>query len=126
MNFSFKHPYDYDPRFKTRVAYLSMEFGIHQSLKTYAGGLGFLAGSHMRSAFALKQNMVGVGILWKFGYYDQIRKADQTMDVLFQEKVYGFLQETDIQFTLDVNQHEVRVAAFYLPPDVFNTAPVFF
>jgi len=122
----FKHPYEYDARFKTRVAYFSMEFGIHQSLKTYAGGLGFLAGSHMRSAFALKQNMVGIGILWKFGYYDQTRKSDQTMDVLFQEKVYGFLKQTDIRFTITVSQHEVHVAVCYLPPAVFNTVPIFF
>jgi starch phosphorylase len=122
----FKHPYEYDARFKKRVAYFSMEFGIDQSLKTYAGGLGFLGGSHLRSAFALKQNMIGISILWKFGYYDQIRKSDQTMDVLFQEKVYGFLRKTDIQFTINVSQHEVQVGVYYLPPEAFNTVPVFF
>lgn len=127
MDFTpFKHPYEYDARFRTPVAYFSMEFAIHQSLKTYAGGLGFLAGSHMRSAFALRQNMIGIGILWKFGYYDQTRKSDQTMDVLFQEKVYGFLQETNIRFTITVSQHEVYVVVYYLPPEVFNTAPIFF
>src|SRR5690349_19888250 len=102
-----------------------MEFGIHQPLKTYAGGLGFLAGSHMRSAFELKQNMVGVGILWKYGYYDQVRKSDQTMDVLFEEKIYGFLVNTGIRFTIQVSGHNVWVTAFYLPPEVFNTAPIF-
>jgi len=122
----FKHPYEYDARFKKRVAYFSMEFGIDQSLKTYAGGLGFLGGSHLRSAFALKQNMIGISILWKFGYYDQVRKSDQTMDVLFQEKVYGFLRKTDIQFTINVSQHEVQVGVYYLPPEAFNTVPVFF
>lgn len=103
-----------------------MEFGIHQPLKTYAGGLGFLAGSHMRSAYELRQNMVGIGVLWKYGYYNQVRKQDQTMDVLFQEKVYGFLKKTDIKFTINVSGHDVFVTAYYLPPEVFNTAPVFF
>jgi glycogen phosphorylase len=126
VSFSFSHPYKFDERYKTRVAYFSMEFGIDQSLKTYAGGLGFLAGSYMRSAFTLKQNMVGIGILWKFGYYDQVRKADQTMDVLFQEKVYGFLLKTDIRFTIDVSQHKVNVGVYYLAPEIFNSAPVFF
>ncbi|HJS54321.1 MAG TPA: hypothetical protein VJ765_07250, partial [Chitinophagaceae bacterium] len=102
-----------------------MEFGIHQPLKIYAGGLGFLAGSHMRSAFELRQNIVGIGILWKYGYYDQIRKQDQTMDVLFEEKKYGFLKETGLKFTINVSKHEVWVTAYYLPPEVFNTAPVF-
>ena len=48
---SWYHPYEINPEFRTKVAYLSMEFGIHQPLKIYSGGLGFLAGSHMRSAY---------------------------------------------------------------------------
>jgi starch phosphorylase len=51
---------------------------------------------------------------------------DQTMDVLFQEKVYGFLVDTNIKFTIQVNSTEVHVTAFYLPPDVFGTVPMFF
>jgi Glucan phosphorylase len=125
MLFQFNHPYDIAPEYARPVAYLCMEFAIHQPLKIYAGGLGFLAGSHMRSAFELKQNMVGVGILWKYGYYDQVRKSDQTMDVLFQEKVYGFLQKTDIKFTIRVSGHDVWVTAYYLDPGIFNTAPLF-
>ena len=126
MSFSFTHPYIINPDFQKRVAYFCMEFGIHQPLKTYAGGLGFLAGSHMRSAYELQQNIVGIGILWKYGYYDQVRKQDQAMDVLFQEKVYGFLKKTDIKFTIRISGHEVFVTAYYLPPQVFQTAPVFF
>jgi starch phosphorylase len=126
MNSSFSFPYNVNPEFQKRVAYFCMEFAIHQPLKTYAGGLGFLAGSHMRSAFNLRQNIVGIGILWKYGYYDQVRKQDQTMNVLFQEKVYGFLKKTDIKFTIRVSGHDVFVTAYYLAPEVFNTAPVFF
>jgi glycogen phosphorylase len=126
MAFSFSHPYAINPAFEKRVAYFSMEFGIAQPLKTYAGGLGYLAGSHVRSAFQLQQNFVGIGILWKYGYYNQVRKPDQRMDVLFEEKVYGFLQKTDIKFTIKVSRHDVWVTAYYLPPSVFNTAPVFF
>ncbi|HEX5027001.1 MAG TPA: alpha-glucan family phosphorylase, partial [Agriterribacter sp.] len=126
MSFSFAFPYNADPGFQKKVAYFCMEFGIDQPLKTYAGGLGFLAGSHMRSAYELKQNMVGVGVLWKYGYYDQLRKEDQAMDVRFQEKIYGFLKKTDIKFTIKIYGHDVFVTAYYLPPDVFNTVPVFF
>ena len=67
------HSYDFDKKYSTSVAYFSMEFAIDQALKIYSGGLGFLAGSHMRSAFDLKQNIVGIGLLWSFGYYDQER-----------------------------------------------------
>lgn len=126
MSFSFSFPYNIDPNFQKKVAYFCMEFGIDQALKTYAGGLGFLAGSHMRSAYELKQNMIGIGILWRYGYYDQIRKEDQTMGVQFQEKVYGFLKKTDIRLTIRVSGHDVFVAVYYLPPEVFNTVPVFF
>jgi glucan phosphorylase len=52
--------------------------------------LGFLAGSHMRSAFELKQNVIGIGMLWKYGYYDQTRKTDNAMDVQFREKNIQF------------------------------------
>ena len=126
MAFEFSFPYKINPEYKKPVAYFCMEYGIDQPLKTYAGGLGFLAGSHFRSAFELKQHMVGIGVLWKYGYYDQIHKQDQTMDVLFEEKKYGFLKDTGIKFTIKVAKHDVWVTAFYLPPEIFNTAPIFF
>ncbi|MDJ1494855.1 alpha-glucan family phosphorylase [Cytophagaceae bacterium DM2B3-1] len=121
----FLQSYQADPAYQNRTAYFCMEYAIHQSLKIYSGGLGFLAGSHMRSAYELKQNVIGIGILWKYGYYDQTRKGDQTMDVLFQEKVYGFLEKTDIKFSIQINHAPVWVTAYYLPPNVFGTVPVF-
>ena len=60
-------PYSFDKKYSKPVAYFSMEFAIDQPLKIYSGGLGFLAGSHMRSAYELKQNIIGIGILWKKG-----------------------------------------------------------
>ena len=72
MNFSsFAVPYEISAQYAKRVAYFSMEFAVHQPLKIYSGGLGFLSGSHMRSAYELRQNLIGIGILWKYGYYDQ-------------------------------------------------------
>lgn len=126
MQLPFSHPYPINPLYQKKVAYFCMEFGIHQALKTYSGGLGFLAGSQLRSAFELQQNLIGIGILWKYGYYDQVRKPDQTMYVLFQEKVYGFLEKTDIRLTIKVSGHELNVAVFYLPPSTFGVAPIFF
>lgn len=126
MEIPFKYPYKTDEKYRINVCYCCMEFGIDQSLKLYAGGLGFLAGSHMRSAYELKQPMIGVGVLWKYGYYNQVRKQDKTMDVLFEENKYGFLIDTKIKFTISVNKHEVWVTAFYLAPEIFNTAPIYF
>ncbi len=123
--FKFEFPYKLDKKYQQTVAYFSMEFAIDQALKIYSGGLGFLSGSHMRSAYDLKQPVIGIGMLWKKGYYDQIRKADKSMEVLFQEKIYSFLEDTGINFEIDVDQHKVMVKAFYLPPSTFGSAPIF-
>ena len=80
-------PYTSDSTYSKKVAYFSMEFAIHQPLKIYSGGLGFLSGSHLRSAYELRQNLIGIGILWKYGYYDQARNQDQTLQVQWNEKI---------------------------------------
>ncbi|MDF7812460.1 alpha-glucan family phosphorylase [Hymenobacter sp. YC55] len=125
MAFEFK-PYTPAAEFTTQAAYFSMEFALDQALKTYSGGLGFLAGSHMRSAYELKQNLVGIGILWSFGYYDQGRNEDQTMRADFRQKSYSFLQDTGITFPITIHDVDVHVRALYLAPDTFGTAPMFF
>ncbi|MGV4618404.1 alpha-glucan family phosphorylase [Ornithobacterium rhinotracheale] len=122
---AFRAPYEFDPKFKKSAVYFCMEYGIDQALKIYSGGLGFLAGSHMRSAYDTKQNLIGIGILWKYGYYDQYKKEDRRMGVLFQEKIYHFLRDTNIKFTIKISGHDVWVKAFYLDPEIFGTAPLF-
>ncbi|GAB4022924.1 alpha-glucan family phosphorylase [Spirosoma koreense] len=123
---AFRPPYSVDDRFKKSVVYLSMEIAVDQALKTYSGGLGFLAGSHMKSAFELNQNLIGISLLWKYGYYDQVRKTDNAMDVQFREKLYFFLEDTHIEFTIDIAGQPVRVRAYYLDPKHFQTVPLFF
>lgn len=126
MNFkNYTMPYEVDPDYEKAVAYFSMEFAVDQPLKIYSGGLGFLAGSHMRSAYNLKQNLVGIGILWKYGYYDQARNQDRTLNVTWTEKVYNFLVDTGIKFQIRIHAAMVWVKAMYLPPEVFGTAPIF-
>ncbi|MBO9618883.1 MAG: alpha-glucan family phosphorylase [Niabella sp.] len=122
---NFKVPYEVDKNYEKKAAYFSMEFAIHQPLKIYSGGLGFLSGSHFRSAYELKQNMIGIGILWKYGYYDQERNQDQTLDVAWNEKLYSFLEDTGIKFQILVHDAPVWVKAYYLAPETFKTAPLF-
>jgi starch phosphorylase len=102
-----------------------MEFAVDQPLKIYSGGLGFLAGSHLRSAYELKQNLIGIGILWKKGYYDQERNQDQTLKVSFRDKDYHYLTDTKILFPITIHGARVYVKAFLLKPNVFNTVPLF-
>jgi len=122
---NFKVPYTSDDRYSKKIAYFSMEFAIHQPLKIYSGGLGFLSGSHLRSAYELKQNLIGIGILWKYGYYDQARNQDQTLQVTWMEKIYSFLEDTGIKFQITIHDVPVWVKAYYLNPDTFNSAPLF-
>ena len=122
----FAHPYDIDERFEKSAAYFSMEFAIEQSFKIYSGGLGFLAGSHMRSAADMRQNLVGIGINWSYGYYNQGRGDDREHAVQFRRKKYAFLQDTGLRFTIDIHGNQVWVEAHYLPGDVFGTVPMFF
>ncbi len=122
---NFTVPYEVNSQYATKAVYFSMEFAVHQPLKIYSGGLGFLAGSHMRSAFELKQNLIGIGILWKYGYYDQARNQDQTLQVQWNEKIYNFLVDTGIKFQIPIHEHPVWVKAWYLPPTTFNSAPLF-
>ncbi len=119
-------PYSISPEYSEKVAYFSMEFAIDQSLKIYSGGLGFLAGSHMRSAYNLKQDHVGIGILWKFGYYDQSRNHDQTLQPTWTRKMYSFLEDTGIKYQIEIHSSPVWVKVYYLAPEIFNTAPMFF
>jgi phosphorylase/glycogen(starch) synthase len=53
------------------VAYFSMEFGIHTSLKIYSGGLGILAGDYLKEASDSNLNITGVGLLYRYGYFTQ-------------------------------------------------------
>ena len=122
----FQHPYKFDKAYEKSSVYFSMEFAIDQALKIYSGGLGFLAGSHMRSAYEMKQNKIGIGILWSFGYYDQIRNDDDTLGVQFRRKQYNFLEDTGIKFQIVIHGAKVWVKALFLHPEQFGTVPMFF
>src|ERR1041384_56383 len=58
------------------VAYFCAEFGIHSSLPLYSGGLGILAGDHLKSASDLGLPLVAVGLLYRYGYFRQRLRKD--------------------------------------------------
>ena len=125
INLNELFPYKFNKKYSKPAAYFSMEFAVDQPLKIYSGGLGFLAGSHLRSAYELKQNLIGIGILWKKGYYDQERNQDQTLRVSFRDKEYSFLTDTHIVFPITIHGSKVFVKAYLLKPEVFQSAPLF-
>jgi len=64
-----------DTRKGPKIAYFSMEYGLHTSLKIYSGGLGILAGDYLKEASDLNSNMVAVGLLYRYGYFQQVISA---------------------------------------------------
>lgn len=56
---------------KELVAYFSMEYGLQVSLQIYSGGLGILAGDYLKQASDSNKNMIGVGLLYRYGYFKQ-------------------------------------------------------
>jgi phosphorylase/glycogen(starch) synthase len=69
-----------------KIAYFSMEFGFHDSLKLYSGGLGILAGDYLKEASDAKINMVAISILYRYGYFSQILTTlgEQQADLDYQ------------------------------------------
>jgi starch phosphorylase len=73
-----KHWFDthHGASFKGPIAYFCAEFGFHESLGIYSGGLGVLAGDHVKSASDMAMPLLGVGLLYKHGYFRQTIDAD--------------------------------------------------
>jgi starch phosphorylase len=95
------------PDFPGPVAYFSAEFGLHESLPVYSGGLGILAGDHLKSASDLGVPLVGVGILYTQGYFRQRLDAEGR-----QEEVYEPLepQNRPVVPALDADGREVLLS----------------
>ncbi|MHC4157344.1 MAG: alpha-glucan family phosphorylase, partial [Planctomycetota bacterium] len=70
---------------KPTIAYFSAEFGIHECLPFYSGGLGILAGDHLKSASDLGVPIVGVGLLYQKGYFRQYLNIDGWQQEFYAE-----------------------------------------
>ena len=76
----------YDGAGNSQIAYFSFEFGLHESLPVYAGGLGILSGDHLKEASDLGLPLIGVGFVYNNGYFSQRITEDgwqQTEDCIF-------------------------------------------
>ncbi len=67
------------------VAYFSMEFGLHECIPIYGGGLGILAGDYLKAASDMALPVIGVGLIYKFGYFTQRINLDGYQEELFVE-----------------------------------------
>lgn len=83
--FQIKYPHE-----NLQVAYFSPEFGITEALPQYSGGLGVLAGDHLKSASSLGIPIVGVGLYYRDGYFSQSLRSDG-----WQHETYAHDPDTD-------------------------------
>jgi len=128
-------------RGKTTIAYFCAEFGITEGLPIYSGGLGILAGDHLKAASDLGLPLVGVGLLYNRGYFRQRLNLEGWQQEIYPE--YDFYQmpltlmrgeneqplRIDVEFpdrtvTCQVWKAEVgRVSLYLLDSNVLENAP---
>lgn len=77
------------------VAYFCAEYGVHNSLPMYSGGLGVLAGDHLKSASDLGLPLIAIGLLYRYGYFRQ--RLDR---LSWQEEFYGETDPTELPLEL--------------------------
>lgn len=106
-----------------RVAYFSMEYGLDVSMKSYAGGLGILAGDYIKGAKDHDYPITSIGIKWKQGYTDQ--RVDTTGKVYdsFQNQDYDFLKDTGVKVKVKIRQRDVYCKVWLV--DSFGNAPLY-
>ena len=73
------------PEASSPVAYVSAEYGLHESLPIYSGGLGVLSGDHLKEASDLAIPMVGVGLFYRRGYFRQLIDPDGSQQHLYPD-----------------------------------------
>ena len=96
------------------VAYFSMEFGIHERLPIYSGGLGVLAGDHLKAAAQLGVPLVGVGLLYTGGYFRQgiDESGRQTEDYQRVDPAGVGLVQEDVSVTVELDGEEIEAAVW--------------
>lgn len=87
-----------------KIAYFSMEFGLTECLPIYSGGLGILAGDHLKSASELGLPLVGVGLLYQQGYFQQYLNADG-----WQQEMYTDNDFYNLPIKLEIGQNGAPV-----------------
>ena len=112
------------------VAYFCAEFGLHNSVPIYSGGLGVLAGDHCKAASDIGVPLIGVGLFYTKGYFDQKLRldgwqedSDERFDVVNAplERVYGQSREPFLA-RLETNGREVHIGVWRM---LVGRVPVF-
>ncbi len=99
-----------------RIGYFSMEYGLDDSLKVFSGGLGVLAGDYLKEASDTNTNMVAVGFLYKFGYFQQKLSLDGDQMAIYTPQNPS---ELPVHLVTDSNNNPITVQVG-LPGRIIN------
>lgn len=89
------------------IAYFSMEFGLHESIPFFAGGLGILAGDHLKGASNMALPLSGVGLLYRNGYFRQFLDADGWQQESYPETE---LYQLPVERARDADGNEITIS----------------
>ena len=94
---------------ETKVAYFCMEYGLDENLPIYAGGLGILAGDVLKAAKENEYPLIGIGLLWRQGYTNQIiGDDDRPVDTYPRnDHIYDLVEDTGKEITVSIKNKEV-------------------
>ncbi len=98
------------PDFKGEIAYISTEYGLHQSLPVYSGGLGILSGDHVKESSDLGLPFVGVGFVYPQGYFKQILPRNGWQEAEYENIKFD---QTPIQPLLDNDGKQLIIELKY-------------
>jgi starch phosphorylase len=106
-----------------RVAYFCMEYGLNSEFKAYAGGLGILAGDHLKGAKDLKLPLVGIGLKWKQGYTEQLIDENGKAYDTYHNFKYEFLKDTGVEVSVKIRNLDVVCKVWLL--EEFGNNPLY-
>ncbi len=105
-----KYKQEREQKIGPKIAYFSMEYGLHDSLKIFSGGLGILAGDYLKEASDSKADLVAVGLLYRYGYFKQVisLQGDQMANYEAQQ-----FSKIPVQPAFDQDGNWVRIEVEY-------------
>jgi len=118
-----KHKTPFDELFNGKlIAYFSMEYGLHQSIPNYAGGLGILSGDHLKGASDLGIPIIGIGLFYRYGYFKQRININGIQEEVYRENNIFYMPVREmrtidghsIYITVPVGEDEVKVKVWYV------------
>lgn len=106
-----------------KVAYFSMEYGLDTIMKTYAGGLGILAGDYIKGAKDYNYPLISIGIKWKQGYTDQKIDENGVPYDTYHNYKYDFMKDTGVKVKVVIRDRNVYCKVWLC--DSFGNAPLY-